>query len=334
MTEGQGRGLRIGVDLGGTNLRIAAFRDGATPLVVRREPVGDDRGPEAVIARLGAIIEDVRAEVAGPGDGGPLPVGVGVAAMLSDRKGTVANAPNLRWFDVPFGPMLAARLGARARLGVYNDVNAIVWGEHQQGAAVGASDVLGVYVGTGIGGGLVAGDALVEGASNTAGEIGHTKVRWDERAAPCECGARGCLEAYAGGASVLRRIRNELASGAKTRAVEIAGGVDRVTPGDVDEAAAGGDEWALGLWTELAPLLGIALANSVVLFNPEVLVLGGGMLSRTPVLREQALAAMTVATTPAALAPLRVCEPVLGDDAGLVGAALLAEAGVSCIAAP
>ena len=322
-------GFRIGVDLGGTNLRIAAFRDGVIPVVVRRETVGDDRGPETVVARLAALSDEVRAE-AGIGDG-EVPVGIGVAAMLSDRRGTVANAPNLRWFDVPFGAMLATRLDGHARLGVYNDVNAIVWGEYCQGAAVGARDVLGVYVGTGIGGGVVSTGALVEGATNTAGEIGHTKVRWDGGAAPCECGQRGCVEAYVGGASVLRRIRNELVSGAKTKAVDIAGNADRVTPGDVDAAAADGDEWALSLWSELAPMLGVPLANAIAVLNPEILVLGGGMLSRTPLLREQVLAAMTVAATPASLAAVEVREPLLGDDAGLVGAALLADAGVSCI---
>ena len=113
----------------------------------------------------------------------------------------------------------------------------------------------------------------------------------------------------------------------------IAGGIDRATPGAVDEAAAGGDEWALALWAELGPLLGVALANAVALLNSGVLILGGGMLSRTPVLREHALAALTVATPVPALEALSVRDPLLGDDAGLVGASLLAEAGVSIIPA-
>jgi glucokinase len=321
--------VRIGVDLGGTNLRVAAFGDGIEPLLVRREQVGAARAPEPMVERLAAIIDEVRAEL-GVGDR-VVPVGIGVAAMLSDRLGTVANAPNLRWFGVPFGRMLAARLGAFSPLGVYNDVNAITWGEFQRGAAIGSRDALAVYVGTGIGGGLVVNGELVEGATNTAGEIGHTKVRWDDKAAPCECGSRGCLEAYVGGASVLRRIRAELAAGAKSQAVELAGSADVVTPGDVDRAAALGDEWALGLWAELGPPLGVVLANAVAILNPSVLVLGGGMLSRTPVLRDHALAALTVAAPVASMEALTVKDPVLGDDSGLVGASLLAEAGVSRI---
>jgi glucokinase len=312
--------VRIGVDLGGTNLRVAAFGDGIEPLLVRREQVGAARAPEPMVERLAAIVDVVRTEL-GVGDR-VVPVGIGVA---------VANAPNLRWFGVPFGRMLAARLGAFSPLGVYNDVNAITWGEFQRGAAVGSRDALAVYVGTGIGGGLVVNGALVEGATNTAGEIGHTKVRWDDQAAPCECGSRGCLEAYVGGASVLRRIRAELVAGARSQAVELAGGVDLVTPGDVDRAAALGDEWALRLWAELGPLLGVVLANAVALLNPSVLVLGGGMLSRTPVLRDHALAALTVAAPVASMEALTVKDPVLGDDSGLVGASLFAEAGVSRI---
>jgi glucokinase len=320
--------VRIGVDLGGTNLRVAAFRNDE-PVTVRREEVADNRAPERMVERVAMLVEEIRSEL-GVGDDG-VPVGIGVAAMLRDRLGTVANAPNLEWFDVPFGRMLATRLGPRHRLGIYNDVNAIVWGEHQRGAGRGARDVFGVYVGTGIGGGVVANGELVEGVSNTAGEFGHTKVRWDAQAAPCKCGMRGCLEAYVGGASVLRRIRAELAQGRSAATVAIAGGIDKATPGAVDEAAAGGDEWALSLWAELGPLLGVALANAIAVLNSEILILGGGMLSRTPVLRDHALAALTVAAPVASMEALTVKDPVLGDDSGLVGASLLAEAGVSRI---
>ena len=322
--------VKIGVDLGGTNVRVAAFGDGPAPLLVRREPVGAERAPEAVVKRLAALIEEVR-DAAGAGGSDVVPVGVGVAAMLRDRAGTVANAPNLAWFDVPFGAMLAHELGTRRPLGVYNDVNALTWGELCFGNGAGAEEVLAVYVGTGIGGGIVCDGRLVEGKSNTAGEIGHTKVRWDDKAVPCNCGGRGCVEAYLGGHRVQERARQELARGAKSMAVQLAGAIENVTPGDVDQAAAAGDEWALGLWTELAPLLGVTLANAIAVLNPELLILGGGMLSRTPVLREHVLAAMTVAATPPSIEPLTVRDAALGDDGGVLGAALLAEGGVSII---
>jgi glucokinase len=131
---------------------------------------------------------------------------------------------------------------------------------------------------------------------------------------------------------VQARIRLELHSGARSSAIELAGGVDQVHPGHVDQAAANGDAWALDLWGELAPMLGVALSNAVCVLNPARLVLGGGMLGRTPVLREQVIASLLVAAPAALTERLEILDAVLGDDAGLVGAALLAARDVSTIA--
>ena len=317
---------RIGIDLGGSNFRIAAFDEGGiTPQHVHKEAVGEPRDPQAIVERIATGVE----RLAG-GDVGS--VGVGIAAMLRDRQGTVANSPHLRWRDVAFGQLLAKRLGGKFAVGVYNDVNAIVWGEAVGGAAKGCRDVLGVYVGTGIGGGLIVNGQLVEGATNCAGEIGHAKVRWDDEALPCACGQRGCVEAYVGGSYVAARIAKALAAGTRTRAVELAGGVDKVTPSHVDQAAADGDDWALELWSELAPLLAVTLGNAIAVLNPERLILGGGLLGRTPTLYELVVTATLVATPVACAEPLSIVPAVLGDDAGLVGSAHLAATGVSLVA--
>ncbi len=327
--------LAIGMDLGGSNLRAGAFHGeiGATPAVSHREPVGEDREPGAIVERVASIVERLAGSpVAADADGGaaPIPVGIGIAAMLRDERGTVASSPHLRWQDVPFGVMLRDRLGPRFALGIYNDVNAVTWGEAVAGAARGCRDVLAVYVGTGIGGGVIAGGQLQAGASNCAGEIGHVKVRWDDAAAPCNCGGRGCVEAYVGGSYVDRRIRRELADGrTRTSAIRIAGGVEQVTVAHVDLAAAEGDEWALALWSELAPLLAVSLANALAVLNSERLVLGGGLLSRTPTLVSLTDIALRIVAPPPILEPLEVVMAELGDDAGVVGAARLAAAGVS-----
>ncbi|HEY0479251.1 MAG TPA: ROK family protein [Kofleriaceae bacterium] len=322
--------IQIGIDLGGSNLRAAVFGegDGATPLEVRKEAVGDARAPDAIVERVARTIE----ALAG-GAAGPVTVGVGLAALLRDRRGTVASSPHLRWRDVPFGELLRGRLGARYRLGVYNDVNAITWGEAVAGAARGCRDVLAVYVGTGIGGGLIVGSQLVDGASNCAGEIGHTKVRWDDQAAPCMCGGRGCVEAYVGGSYLVARIRRELASPRrKTTVIERAGGsIDAVTPSHVDAAALDGEAWALGLWTELATLLAVAVGNALAILNSQRLILGGGLLGRTPVLREMVGIDLMLVAPPASLEPLTIAVAELGDEAGLVGAARLARDGVSIL---
>ena len=302
----------IGIDLGGSTLRAALVEVGGagagagaqttSAAVVRahRELLGEPRDPATIVEKVARVVESLSAEG---------PVGIGIAAMLSDRDGTVANSPHLRWRDVPFGRLLAERLPARP-LVVTNDVNAIIWGEYIAGAARGCRDVLGVYVGTGIGGGVIANGQLVEGVTNSAGEIGHTKVRWGADAAPCQCGQRGCIEAYLGGSYLLARIARETGTAG--------------TPADVDRLAAAGDRWALALWQELAPLLSIALGNAVALLNPERLVLGGGVLARTPALVAMVREHMAETTNGPSWGPLSVVLAELGDDAGLVGAAQLA----------
>jgi glucokinase len=316
----------IGIDLGGSNLRAAVFDDHIErPIAVHKEAVGEARGPEAIVERIAAICERLAPSGA--------TVGVGIAAMLRDRRGTVAQSPHLYWRDVAFGEWLAKRLGSRYPVGVYNDVNAIVWGEAVAGAARGCRDVLGVYVGTGIGGGVISGGQLVEGATNCAGEIGHAKVRWDDGAAPCACGQRGCVEAYVGGSYVQKRITAEMhTKGKKSLALTLAGGnAELVTPGHIDRAAEEGDDYALALWQELAPILAVALGNAVSILNPERLILGGGMLGRTPTLYHLVEIALTLAVPRPSLEPLSVVPAVLGDDAGLVGSAHLAKTGVSVI---
>ncbi len=323
--------LRIGIDLGGTNLRGAAFDAdvGAPAQWAQRETVGTERDPAVIVERVAAMIERLAADGSSSID-----VGVGIAAMLRDRRGTVAVSPHLNWRDVAFGELLASRLGSRFRLGVYNDVNAITWGEHVAGSARGCRDVLAVYVGTGIGGGVIANGHLLEGSTNCAGEIGHVKVRWDDTAEPCACGGRGCVEAYVGGSYLDRRIARELAAQSKknqSRAIALAGRLADVTPSHVDQAAGEGDDWALDLWTEVATLLAVALGNALALLDSERLVLGGGLLSRTPTLYSLVETTLMVVAPHPILERLDIVEAELGDSAGLVGAAALAADGVSLI---
>ncbi len=321
----------IGIDLGGTNLRAALFRDplellarpGADsaiePVRHHRELTGDDRGPEIIADRLARLVFDIASDV-----DDTVPVGIGFAGMLRGHEGVVAQSPHLHWRDVALGDLMRARLGPRFPVGIYNDVNAITYGEHVVGAGRGARDLLAVFVGTGVGGGIVAGGELITGSDHCAAEIGHMKVVLGDDARLCACGLRGCVEAYAGGSFLERRVRDELAAGASSRAVDLGGGPDHVRLSHVDVAAAGGDAYALALYAEVAPLLGATLANAVTLLNPQRLILGGGVLSRTPVLREQVVAAFEAYCNPPALASVEVTTAALGDDAGIVGSALLA----------
>lgn len=322
------RDFALGVDLGGTNVRLALYRGlshGGAPEMVEhhRQLVGDSRAPDTVADNVAA---QVRRLLDRHGlSVHEVPIGIGIAAMLCARKGVVANAPNLHWRDVAFATMVSERLEREQPVGLYNDVNAITFGEWAAGSGAGVDDVLAVFVGTGVGGGFIAGGRLIEGGSRTAGEIGHIKVVLGDTARSCGCGMRGCIEAYVGGTHLQARIRRELASGAASLALELAGGdPDAVHPGHLDEAANRDDRYALERYDELAPLLAAALGNAISLLNPSRLILGGGVLSRTPVFRRRVQAALEQVVNPVLLDPLTIVAPALGDDAGLVGSALWA----------
>lgn len=315
---------RIGIDIGGTNLRVARLDATGAIIAQHKLAVGHAPTPEAVCE---AVITH-----AGPWcqDAARVAVGCGVAAMLRDHAGTIANAPNLGWREVAFGPMLQARFAAMLRpttpctVVLHNDVNAITWGEHRFGAATQHRDVLAVFVGTGIGAGYVQGGVLAVGASNCAGELGHCKVAWGENAARCGCGGRGCVEAYAGGAAILRRIAHDLAQGESPRTVALAGSLRDANVRHVEAAAVAGDPWALALWQELATYLAVAIGNAVALINPSCVVLGGGVLFHAPLLQEMMLAAVTCVAPAPSLQHLQFVDAALGDDAGIIGASDLA----------
>lgn len=322
--------LSVGFDLGGTNLRAAVFRGlrsgqpGATKaLVEKREAIGRDRSPAQIAARVAALVPELlrRAEVGAL----HLPVGIGFAGMLAGNAGMVANAPNFGWRNVPLGQMLQTQLGERYKVSVYNDVNAIAYGEYALGAGRGHEDMLAIFGGTGIGAGAVCGGKLLEGSNNAAAELGHTKLVFDQSARACNCGLRGCVEAYVGGWALQERARAELShKRARSIAIELAGSAAQINPGHLDAAAERGDDYALNLYAEVAPIFGVAIANAVTLLNPQCLVLGGGMLSRTPALKAHVLAAFEVAVNPPARVGLAIEDATLGDDAGLIGSALLA----------
>lgn len=333
--------LSLGIDLGGTKLRGArcenlagkvrlAAETGSAPAEVlagnvRRERVGEARDPASVVERVAELIEAL-APARDEREALLPPIGVGIAGMPRGAEGFIVEAPNLGWKDVPFGDLLRRRLGPGARLRVVNDVNAVTWGESMLGAGLGSRHVLAVYVGTGVGGGLVCNGQLVEGAAGSAGEIGHFRVVRGPDARRCGCGKLGCVEAYAGGRALGERVRSDLSGPRDSVAVQLAGSVDEVTVTHLDQAASDGDPYASGLWDETSELLGSAIANAVSLVNPERLVLGGGVFWRTPLLRRRVEAFVRGAAVRAAIDSLTVSPSRLGDDAGIVGAALLAEA--------
>jgi glucokinase len=300
----------LGIDVGGTNVRAAVI-DVATGLVLaaRRGPLAGRTPDQVVRAAVRAALEAV--EAAGVR---PVAAGAGFAGQIEGESGRVLSAPNLGWRDVALGDLLAAALGVPVR--VVNDLNAAAWGEYRHGAARGARSALVVFAGTGVGAGVVLDGRLLSGARGVAGEIGHVKVEPPpgEPVRSCGCGARGCLEAYAGGAGISARLAGARAEGK-------AAGLS--SPDDVERAALAGDPWASAFWESTAARLGRAVADAVTLLDPGTLVLGGGLLLGNPALLAAVERVVRAETSKTAMEGLSVRAAALGDDAGVVGAALL-----------
>lgn len=302
----------VGVDLGGTKLLVGRVDTaGTVGSTVKLET--PTQGPDAVVAAIAAAVAEV---------GGADRLGLGTPGVVDHAAGTVGHAPNLNgWGEgVPLRRLLEAALpGSDVRID--NDVNAGLLGEQVAGAARGRTDVLGVFVGTGVGGGLIVDGRLRRGPRGITGEIGHVTVVPGGRR--CICGGLGHLEAYAGRAAIEAEAVRRHGAGTPTALVELAGG-RRMKSGVIARALDAGDAVASELIDEAVMALGLALSSAVTLVDITTVVLGGGVAEKlgrpfvdrvAAEVREHILSGTTVDVVPAAL----------GDSAGLVGAAALAD---------
>lgn len=298
--------------MGGTKCLAVALEDG---VVVGERRVPTPAGASALLEAVAGVAIDVR------GPGGTAGVGVGMPGLV-DRQGVLRFAANLPGVeDLPVAAELAAVLGAPVR--VENDAICATWGERQVGAARGYDDVLLVALGTGIGGGIVAGGRLVRGANGFAGEVGHMIV--DPDGPPCPCGKRGCWERFASGSGLGRMAREAVDAGRGTRLLELAGGDPAQVHGEhVAQAAADGDAEALALIGRLGWWVGLGLANLANVFDPQAFVLGGGLIEMGELLLAPVRAAFAdLVTGGAHRPPVAILPATLGEHAGAIGAASL-----------
>ena len=308
----------VGIDLGGTKCLGVAVVDGA---VVAEERVATPReGGEAVLATMAELARAVAAASGSPLDG----LGVGVPGLV-DPDGVLRFAPNLRG-----AAGLAVRAGLEARLGVPveadNDATCAAWGEHELGAARGLSDVILVTLGTGIGGGIVAGGRIHRGANRFAGEVGHMVV--DPNGPPCPCGQRGCWERFASGSGLGILGRDAGMSGRADRVVELAGGDPESVRGEhVTLALAEGDPGAGQVIAEFAGWVALGLSNLANIFDPEAFVIGGGLVDCGDALLDPVRGAFAAQLPGYELRrPIAVLPAALGLSAGAIGAACLVAA--------
>jgi glucokinase len=293
--------------------------DGSSIVAPTSEPTQGEAGAGDVLDRLVGLAERVMTETLREVAGAEIVgVGVGAPGPLDTKRGIVLLTPNLGWVDLPLRQIIRDRLGLPAALD--NDANCAVLGEWWVGAARGSRHAIGITIGTGIGGGLILDGKLYHGASDVAGEIGHTTI--DVEGRRCKCGNYGCLEAYASGPNIALRAVEEIQAGAVSMLPSLVGGdLKKVTAQTVYRAAKDGDELALEVVNDTARFLGVGIGNLLNVFNPEVVVVMGGVTLAgdhlfVPLRRETARRAFKPA-----VAACRIVPGELSGTAGVYGAA-------------
>ncbi len=262
----------VGIDIGGTNIVAGTVaEDGSEVLGLVSEPTLAEQGAEGVLSRIMKLARASMAAARGKEIAG---LGIGSPGPLDTTTGVVLLTPNLGWVNFPLRDRVAGALGMPATLD--NDANCAIFGEWWRGAARGASHVVGLTIGTGIGGGIVLAGRVYRGKSDIAGEIGHMTIDLNGRR--CKCGNYGCLEAYASGPAIAARAIEGIEAGADSSLPRyVNGDLARITAQIVYEAAHDGDEYALEVVHDTAKFLGAGVANVVNIFNPEVVVICGGV---------------------------------------------------------
>ncbi len=266
----------LGIDIGGTNLVAGCVaEDGSAIRGLASEPTHAEAGAGDVLARLATLAQGVMDATCRESPGAEIiGVGIGAPGPLDTKRGVVHLTPNLGWRDLPLRQLVSDALRLPAALD--NDANCAVAGEWWVGAAKGTRHAVGITIGTGIGGGIIVDGVLLHGASDCAGEIGHTTI--DTEGRKCGCGNYGCLEAYASGPAIARRAIEAVEAGEESRLAEyVNGDLTRVTAQTVYEAAEDGDRVALEVVADTAHFLGIGIANLLNILNPEIVVVCGGV---------------------------------------------------------
>lgn len=311
----------VGVDLGGTKILSGLFDTQLRCIARNKISTKSERGSDTVVKRIARCVLDVIDEsdlsikqIRG--------VGIGAPGAIETEKGEVIFAPNLNWKDYPLKKNLEKELGVPVF--VENDCNASMLGVYETELPSKPKNAIGIFVGTGIGGGIILEGKLYSGFNRTAGEIGHMVI---EVGGPkCNCGNRGCFEALASRTAIFRKITSAVKDGQKTVLVDMLGGdLADLRSGDLRKAIKKGDKFIERVIEEAAEYIGIGVANLINIFNPEVVVLGGGVISA---LEDEMMAIIVETAMDYAMAGttngIQIIASKAADDACIIGAAVLA----------
>lgn len=305
----------IGVDLGGTKMLLGVLDADSKVLWESRErSTGQDE--EKLVELLVREVGEARAACPGAAA-----VGLGIPATIDRARGIAVSAVNLPIDNLPIRDLAAERIGLPVFLD--NDANVAALAEHLYGAARGAENAVMLTIGTGIGGGLVLGGELYRGATGAGAELGHTVIDLDGPRCQGNCPGRGCVETFASGTALGREGREAAEREPDSKLGEISAEGHEIDGRAVTEAARGGDPTAVAIFDLVGSRLGAALASFANIFEPEVIVIGGGVIAAGDLLLEPARRELRARALP----PMNrtpVVAAQLGQDAGMIGAAAMA----------
>jgi glucokinase len=313
-----GKPLALGVDLGGTKVNVGLVDAYGCLLCSRKSFVHPSKQPEKVIDTILDGVDFCQRKVGTEAE----VFGIGVAAQL-DNSGVVIGSPNLGWQNLPFKKMLEQKLDLPVF--VTNDVRAATWGEWRYGSGQGVDVLAAVFVGTGVGGGVISHGNLLSGCNNIAGELGHITLIFDGN--KCRCPNRGCLEAYAGGWAIAERAQQAIRDSPKEGQllVSLAGSIENVSAEHVGAAFHEDDLLAKRLVEKTGRYLAAGVVSVVNAFNPCMVVLGGGVVEGIPELIQTVRDIVPSMALKAAVDGLQIVKAKLGGEAAVVGAASLSQ---------
>ncbi len=322
MQETKEQGLPVlAIDIGGTKIRTAIISETGQILAKEDCLTLADEGLEPVTGRLLSGIDRLLTQR--NIDPAQLhSISIAAAGAIDVLKGLITSSPNLPgWHNVPLRDIVKSRCKVNTFL--INDASAAALGEHQFGAGRGANNLILLTVGTGIGGGIIIDGRLYLGQSGSAGEIGHMTI--DVNGTRCNCGNTGCLETLASGPAMAQEAVRRIEQGEKSSLTGIVDGeIGNITAEKIEVAAQGGDSLASEVISQAATYLGIGLANLVNIFNPEMIIVGGGVSEMGELLLEPARQVVKERAFELSARAVRIVRAQLGDDSGLLGAAAFA----------
>jgi len=313
-------GTFVGIDVGGTNVKIGLF-DTELKLICKTSVTTDaDMGPKIVIDKMAKTVEELLSE-AGLTLKDIIAVGIGTPGPAKYSEGIIIKSTNMPKFkNVPICRMLNEKLGAPIVFD--NDANVACWGEYAVGAGKGVKDIVFFTLGTGIGGGIVSNGELVHGCDENGAELGHTIIYPDGRL--CNCGQKGCVEAYASADSTARRATEAIQSGAKSSLKKVLDQKGKITSKDVYQHLASGDKLAKEITDGTAKALAITCINMLHATEPKRIVFAGGMIAAGEPLLSAIRRFFDEHVWTIKKEFVEICFATLGEDAGIIGAAALA----------